>query len=165
MTPEILTLEEVEGLLEDPDICGLKSGSHEFDIGKVLVFAAFVGEEPEQLAIASGLTLSQVKKIAAALVKNGVFGCGNDLAHDYLEHDGSVICLNCDIACGMGELKRGRKAGEVTWVMTDKGLAKVENGLLKTPEAQAFMDELDVQMGRPKGNWRKELLKHNAKKK
>lgn len=117
---ELITPEEAEKLLSNPEVLGLDEEA--MPVGKVLIFSVFVGEEEEQLSIASGVPLEQVKTIAAILRNAKVFGAGLDHRADYLG-DGGGLALGLDVACGQGQLMRGKpKDGEATWVMTDAGL-------------------------------------------
>ena len=128
---QMLSLEQVDTILADPDCVGLKDGDEDFPIGRILIFSAFVGEDDERLQIATGMPIDLIFKISGTLIKNGVFGKGIDHYHDYFENDHSGIALCCDMACGKNMLKRGLKDGEPSWVMCEDGIKYVEEVLLK----------------------------------
>jgi hypothetical protein len=153
MSEEMLSVEQVEEILLDREVCGLDE--EELPVGKVLIFSAFVGEDDAKLVAVSGVPLEQVFSITKMLIKNGVFGVGIDHHKDYFENPHSTICLNCDIACGRDMLKRTTKNGEAHYQMTEPGLKHVEEEILSKPEGRAFMDSLDAQEGKKPGAWRK----------
>jgi hypothetical protein len=127
----ILDPEEVKSMLGSNEYLGEASSEDSIAIGSVLIFSAFVGEDPEQLAIASGLTLGMVRGVADRLRVSGVFGIGEDHFCSYFENENSGIQIICDVQCGEGILRRGEPSnGSPTFVMTPKGIEYVEKTLI-----------------------------------
>jgi len=159
---EYPSLELVEKMLRSEDVCG--SGASDADIaaGKILLFSAYVGENPEQLAIASGMELSRVQEMVGNLIDASVFGKGLDHAIYISDDKNSWMTLMLDICCAQGRMARGNPHpdGEPTWKMSEDGIRYVEKDLMEhSPAAKELMDKLDEASGLPRGSTRKMLRK------
>jgi len=152
---EMPSIEEVETMLTDPDLCG--ASEIEMPIGKVLLFSAFVGEEDAALAKATGMPLQLVFEVTKILIKNGVFGRDLDHYKDYFEDKKGSIALNCDLACGKNMLQRSERDGVAVWKMTEEGTKYVEQKLLpQSKAAQKLTEDVLESHGVPRSSWRKQ---------
>lgn len=154
------SVEIIESLLRDQEYCGVAASDAEINAGKILLFSAYVGEDSEQLAIATGLSLEDVRRISSNLQKANVFGKEVNHSKEYLGNDLSGLALILDIQCAGGHLQRStpKDNGEPTWKCTEEGLDYVEQELLpKSESARKLMDELDDFHGFPKGTLRKKI--------
>jgi hypothetical protein len=149
----IISPTEAEELLASDDLCGYEVGSDEMAIAKVLLFSMWVGEDDIQLAAVSAVPLPRVREISEKLRSAKVFGAGLNHRSEYMAKGGS-IALSCDIACGMGQLRRSHKDGKAAWQMTDAGLEHVESTLLAKPAAQKMMGDLQAAQGLPREGWK-----------
>lgn len=127
---EMPSLEDVDKMLNE--VIGPDPSIEELVIARILFFSAWLGENDAALAAMCRIPVEHVFGITSTLIKNGVFGRSADEHYkDYMENNNSGICLNCDVACGKGHLKRGTKSPtEPTWVITTDGLEYVTKELL-----------------------------------
>jgi hypothetical protein len=105
------------------------------DVGTILLFAAYIGEDVLQLAKRARMSLKDASAIHQTLSKNQIFGTGQNHFKEFFGGNDGGIKLGLAIECGLGLLESRLKNGELAYKITPKGEREVEELLANKSRA------------------------------